>query len=279
MKVLPFEIPKASNAAVLFQVDQGSAFYGRLHRHEEIQVSLIISGRGDLLVAESIHAFQPGDLFIIGSNTPHLFRSVEEESPVHMITVFFTEDSFGAGFFAKDELRKVKLLLEQASTALRFSKLPEFITAKMQSLETHLDVLRITRFLEILDALSLMEPEQLSSFKAGKFSAEEGERIGKVINYAMEHYQEKVKLTDVASVAHMTPNAFCRYFKLRTNKSFFQFLTEIRMSHAQRYLLHTDKTVLEIAYATGYKNISHFNRQFLQHFGVSPTKFRKEKGI
>lgn len=279
MKVLPFEIPKASNAAVLIQVDRGSSFYGRLHRHEEIQVSLILSGRGDLLVAESIHAFQPGDLFIIGSNTPHLFRSVEQEAEVHMITIFFTEDSFGSGFFSKDELTKVKLLLEQASTAVRFPQPPEFIIAKIQSLESHKEVLRITRFLEILDALSLMEPEQLSGFRAGKFTAEEGERIGKVINYAMEHYREKVKLTDVAEIAHMTPNAFCRYFKLRTSKSFFTFLTEIRMSHAQRQLLHTDKTVLEIAYATGYKNISHFNRQFLQHFGVSPTKFRKDKGI
>lgn len=275
MKVLPFEIPKSSNRALHYQVDIGPSFYGRLHRHEEIQVSLIIKGKGDLFVADSIHSFESGELFVFGSNTPHLFRSIEDAEGVHMITIFFTIDSFGKGFFDVDELQKIKSLIQISSVAIRIKESPVELIEMFTSFESFNPLKRVTSFLNMLGSLSEMEFEQLSSFKSDKITALEGERMGNVMDYAMNNYTEKVKLDDVAKIAHMTPNAFCRYFKLRTTKSFFQFITELRMAHAQRLLRQTDKTVLEIAYATGFKNISHFNRKFLQIYGCSPTKYRK----
>jgi AraC-like DNA-binding protein len=60
------------------------------------------------------------------------------------------------------------------------------------------------------------------------FSDDEGKRMNDVFKYAMDRYHEPISLDEIADVANMSKNAFCRYFKKRTNKTFFQFLIEIR---------------------------------------------------
>lgn len=275
MKVLPFEIPKASNQALLYQVDRGAAFYGRLHRHEEIQISLILKGSGDLVVADSVHTFGPGQLFLIGGNTPHLFRSLEDSGEVHMITVFFTRQSFGAHFFALEEVAHLGRAMDAIGVAVRCTEVPRSIQDDFAALENAQGVERMVGFLQLFDQIAALKKERLSRFNPQKITPQEGERMGNVLDYAMLHFSEKIRLEEVAAIAHMTPNAFCRYFKAHTAKSFFQFITELRMAHAARLLLEPEKTVLEIAYATGYRNISHFNRTFLKSFGCSPTHYRK----
>lgn len=279
MKVLPFEIPKASNQAILFQVDRGKTFYGRLHRHDEMQISLILKGSGDLVVADSVHTFAPGQLFVIAGNTPHLFRSVGDFDEVHMVTIFFTKQSFGPDFFQLEEVIHLGNFIDSIGVAVRYNHIPDALEQDLCSVEQTHGVERMVKFLRLVDQLSTLKAERLSSFTLQKISPQEGERMGNVMDYAMVHFTEKITLEQVSEIAHMTPNAFCRYFKAHTSKSFFQFITELRMAHAARMLMEPEKTVLEIAYATGYRNISHFNRTFMKSFGCSPTSYRKRQTI
>lgn len=90
MKIFPFKIPKQLNQNLVVQVDQGESFYNKLHQHEEIQIAYIVKGQGKLIIADSIHPYKPGDIFVIGGNSPHLFKSMElNEGSSHMISVFF----------------------------------------------------------------------------------------------------------------------------------------------------------------------------------------------
>ena len=106
MKVLPFQIPKPTNDALIYQEDREIAFYDQLHQHEEIQLSYIVNGEGTLLVGDTISSYKSGDIFAIGSNLPHVFQSdsnLAEESV--MLTLFFTKKSFGDDFFELEELK------------------------------------------------------------------------------------------------------------------------------------------------------------------------------
>lgn len=275
MKVLPFEIPKTGNSAFLFQVDRGKAFYGRLHRHHEIQISLILKGRGDLVIAESLHSFQPGELYFIASNTPHLFRSSDQEESVHMISIFFTLDSLGKGFFQIDEMASVLEFIESIPSAVRFLNVPEQLQNDMSLLNRKDSIEKVTTFLKFLERLSQLKTEILSAMAVPEISIREGERMRNVMDYAMQHYNKNVTLDAFASIAHMTPNAFCRYFKMRTKKTVFQFVNELRMAHADRLLLGEELSILEVAYASGFRNISHFNRTFQKYHGCSPRSFRR----
>ena len=75
MKVLPFRIPKSSDASVIIQEDLTTAFYDKFHQHEEIQISLILEGEGQLIVGDTINDYKTNDLLVIGSNVPHMFKT------------------------------------------------------------------------------------------------------------------------------------------------------------------------------------------------------------
>ena len=132
-------------------------------------------------------------------------------------------------------------------------------------------------FLEILKWLSNNEKEQLSNYLyEKKITDNESKRMQTVFEYVMTNFHKNVTLDEIASIANMTKNAFCRYFKVRTNKSFFQFLIEVRIERASKLLANDNElSVLEIAELCGFNNISNFNRKFKEIKHTSPLQYRK----
>jgi len=278
VKVLPFKIPKPENNALIYQVDTGNQFYNHLHQHEEIQISIILKGEGDLVVGDTINRYSQDEIVVIGSNVPHLFRSdtsAIDES--HMLTLFFTKESFGKVFFDLIELSELEALFKKIDSGIRIENKVEEIKKVFLSLEYQSHLERFISFLTILKHINNAKTKSLSSFIYSKiYSDDEGVRMSKVMNHAISNFQSNITLDEVSNLANMTPNAFCRYFKQRTDKTFFQFLLEIRLEFACRLLQSKkDMTVSEISDASGFKNISNFNRKFKEYKGLTPTTFRK----
>ena len=277
MKVLPFKIPKPENNALVYQIDKGKVLYNHLHDHEEIQISIILNGEGDLVVGDTINHFKTDDIFVIGSNIPHLFRSVEQaDEDAHMLTLFFTKESFGKLFFDLLELQELESFFRMIKGGLKLETNKKEVMELFLQLERQTHLERFIGFLNILKLISKSETSSLSSFIYSKvYSDDEGERMSNVMNHAISNFNKDITLDEVANIASMTPNAFCRYFKQRTNKTFFQFLLEVRLEHACRLLLKSkDLNVSQISYASGFKNISNFNRKFKEFKGITPTFYR-----
>lgn len=278
MKVLPFQIPKPEKSALIYQVDQAYQFYQHLHQHEEIQISILLEGEGELIVGDTVNYFKPNDIFIIGSNIPHLFRNNPiEGKEAHMLTMFFTKESFGASFFDLPEMQSLQPLLRKMESGLRILEhLPEMKSLFLRLADQpHFE--RFMTFLEIMKMASISKSEPLSSFIYQKvYSDDEGERMSKVMNHAITHFREPITLKEISDLANMTPNAFCRYFKKRTRKTFFQFLLEIRLEAAARLLKNeTDMSIIAVSEASGFNNLSNFNRKFKEYKKVTPSAFRK----
>lgn len=279
MKILPFKIPKPDKNRLIYQVDKGRSFYSNLHQHEEIQVSIILSGEGDLVVGDAMNRFQENDVFIIGSNVPHLFKSDSKlEYKVHMLTLFFTKESFGSEFFDLPDLAELKLLFEQSEFGIRLNTHSDKIKHLFLNLEKANPLERFISLFSILKEANKTEYELLSTFIYHKpYSQDEGSRMSDVMNFAISNYQKDISLLDVANVSNMTPNAFCRYFKKRTDKSFFQFLLEVRIENACRLLSKdSDKSIAQISEESGFKNMSNFNRKFKALKKLTPSQYRKE---
>lgn len=282
MKVLPFKIAKPENNALIYQVDKGQQLYNQLHQHEEIQISIILKGEGDLVVGDTINRYGKEDIVVIGSNVPHLFRSdVSTFDESLMLTLFFTKESFGKVFFDLIELRELETFFKKINSGIRLENHIEEIKELFLSLENQSQLERFISFLTILNHISNAKTKSLSSFIYSKvYSDDEGERMSNVMNHAISNFNKNITLNEVSDLANMTPNAFCRYFKQRTNKTFFQFLLEIRLEYACRLLIkEKDMTVSEISDASGFKNISNFNRKFKEFKGITPTTFKKSDSV
>jgi AraC-like DNA-binding protein len=99
-----------------------------------------------------------------------------------------------------------------------------------------------------------------------------------VFRYAIEKYDRPITLEEVADKAHMNKNSFCRYFKKRTNKTFFQFLIEIRIENACK-LIHNnpDLSIAMISEQCGFGTLANFNRKFKEIKGLTPTDYRRQR--
>jgi AraC-like DNA-binding protein len=278
MKVLPFKIPKPENNAIVFQEDIEIYFYDKLHQHEEIQITLILEGKGTLIVGDSINYYDKGDILVVGSNIPHVFKSDSDEiSKSHMQSLFFSNTSFGVDFFYLEELHELKPFFKRAKHGFKIISSKKMISNLFSELKTASKFKLFTTLLELLRIASKANYKSLSSFiYEKKYTDVEGKRMQDVFDYTMVNFQKDISLNTISSVAAMTKNAFCKYFKKRTNKTYFRFLTELRIEYASKLLIEkNDISISEIAYTSGFNNISNFNRQFKAIKKMSPSKFIK----
>jgi AraC-like DNA-binding protein len=282
MKVHPFKIPKPEKDALIYQEDQDYVFYDKLHQHEEIQVSYILEGEGTLIVGDTVNDYRKGDVIVIGSHLPHVFKSkINDQTKSHMKTLFFTQTAFGVDFFGLEELKEVKSFFKKSVNGFKLIHKSKKINPLFMQLNAASKFQRFIICLELIQILSKSKYSLLSSFIYQKqYSDTEGKRMGDVVEFTINNFQNNISLHQAATVAAMTKNAFCKYFKKRTNKTYFRFLNELRIENASKLLLtQSDYSVAEIAEHSGYNNISNFNRQFRSIKGVVPSKFKKTKAF
>lgn len=279
MKVLPFKIPKPEREALVYQEDHEEIFYDQLHQHEEIQISYILSGSGSLIVGDSIKEYRKNDILVIGENIPHVFRSDSNfSSESVMYTLFFTKQSFGKEFFQVSDLAELQVFFKDSEYGMKILSNQDHLTREFMQLKNLNRIERIAALLKILNIILQSENEQLSSFIYGKkYTDAEGKRMNDVFQYAMDRFHESISLDDIAQEANMSRNAFCRYFKKRTNKTFFQFLIEIRIEHACKLLYREQElAITAISELCGFQNIANFNRKFKELKKLTPTQYRSQ---
>jgi AraC-like DNA-binding protein len=249
-----------------------------LHQHNEVQISFIEKGNGTLLVADSISSYTGNDIFIIGSNLPHAFKSDKNvATKSKMLTLFFTETSFGNSFFKLDEFTEINKIFSKSLQGLKINSNKKEIIACFHKLKKASKLERFILLLQILKLTSKTKSEPLSNFLYHKnYSDLEGKKMRDVFEYTIENYHKSIYLEDIANVANMTKNAFCKYFKRRTNKTYISFLTELRIENACKLIQSNEEiSIAEIAYKVGFQNISNFNRKFKEIKKVTPLHYRK----
>lgn len=279
MKVLPFKIPKPKNEALVYQIDREQVFYDQLHQHGEIQISYVEKGEGSLIIGDSINEYRADDILVIGSFIPHVFRSdtrIKEESLMH--TLFFDQDSFGKDFFQLTDLSSTQSFFKKSVFGMRILSRKSKIIPLFKALAHQNKVEQIASLLMIINQINKSKTTALSAFVYRKsFSDDEGKRMGQVYDYVMEKYQDPITLEEISEKANMSKNAFCRYFKKRTNKTFFQFLIEIRIENACKILVkNPELSVAVVAEQCGFNNIANFNRKFRAFKNCTPTAYRNQ---
>ncbi len=278
MKVLPFKIPKPDNATLVIQEDRVPKLYDKLHQHQEIQISLIKKGEGSFIIGDCVGEFNEGEIFVIGENLPHVFHNDPLEGSVHMISLFFMKSTYGDQFFNLPEFKAIEPVFQSSSLGIRLKGNQKKLISLIESLTAQSKLQRFISFMEILDTISKEDFTNLSSAIYTKsYGEEEGKRMRDIFEFTLNHFDRNVSLDEVAGVANMSSNAFCRYFKQRTNKTYINFLLDIRIGNACKLLTKkTDLSIAEISYKSGFNNLTNFNRKFKSIKGMTPSEFRKK---
>lgn len=284
MKPVQFNIPKTQGTSFHVQKDEAQDFYGRLHQHPEWQITAIHKGEGILFAGNSSTSFQVGDVFMLGSNTPHLLknsRSTQSEidTGVCSVSIFFGKDSFGKEFFSLPELRQLDDYLKEAKRGIMFKGKEKEVL--FESLSSFMQKQGFDLLIDLLSMLKLMmnylEQEFINSqYYDAELESRTDERMQKVMQYSIQHLDREIKLEEVAKEANLSVSQFCRYFKLHTRKTYIQYLNELRIEHACSLLRREDLSIAQISFESGFQNLSHFNRQFLKIKEMTPSAYRRQ---
>jgi AraC-like DNA-binding protein len=283
-KVIPFKIPKSSKEFVRFQEDRQPYFYDKLHQHPEIQLSCILKGEGKLIVGDYLGRFKPGDIFLLGRHVPHVFRSdkvyYEAGSTLecHDLIVFFDTEAVGQGFWDAEELQEAKRFFDTLKGCYQVQGIcQDTFIRQVARLKGQSGLDKVLGGLEILRVLLQQATlERLNLYdRVEDLSEREGRRMDQVLHFLVEQSHRPIPLEEAAAVANLSREAFCRFFKERTRKTFTAFLNELRISNACQLLLKGEATIASVAFDVGFSNLSHFNRVFKTVMGCSPKVYRK----
>ncbi|MFS0726073.1 AraC family transcriptional regulator [Paenibacillus sp. 1P07SE] len=104
------------------------------------------------------------------------------------------------------------------------------------------------------------------------------ERLKQAIGYIQTHYGEAVRLRDMAASVSMSEAYFCRFFKDMTSRNPVDYLNQYRMQKAAHLIRTTDAKMTDIAMDVGFNHLSYFIGVFKQHYGCTPSVYRKAAG-
>ncbi len=287
-KIISFQIPKSQREFVRYQQDRGRHFYDKLHQHPQLQLTVVLEGKGQFLSGDYVGRFQAGDVFFLGENAPHVFRSDPEYFGENKDlrsagdTIFFDFEGLGKAFGELQDLESLKKFSDYSGLCFQLiGRSKELVSEIFRIFENSSGLARFQRAFELLDMIEHSGDELLPLNKAvgyRGFSEKEGSRMDRVMQFLLDNKFQKISLDQTAAVANLSKEAFCRFFKLRTRKTLTQYLQQLRLNESQKLLQETDLAIAEIAFTVGFENLSYFNRCFKSATGLTPKEWRKTAG-
>lgn len=285
MKAVLEKINRPENQSFYFKEVYKPYFTAPFHFHPEVEILYVQQGYGTRYVGDSVRNFFPGDLVLIGSNTPHVwscnpdFYQKDSKLKSKAICIQFEENFRCDTLFSLPEFIKIKATLNNAKRGLRFiNRAQEELSSRIKLIPKQIGMSRILNLLTILDIMSSTEDfTYLTSpnYTQIKINGQDAGRLEVVFNYVFNNFADEISLNAVSSLISLTPHSFCRYFKSRTNKVFSTFVNEVRIGHACKLLIDNHLNVSQICYKSGFNHQSNFNRQFHKIKKMTPSDFRR----
>ncbi|MCK5701270.1 MAG: helix-turn-helix transcriptional regulator [Cyclobacteriaceae bacterium] len=215
-------------------------------------------------------------------------RTLYLKKGAEIIQQYFDDEYCMLGFFLSDDLIRETYEEVKGQTTLNFDKDPLVFTAtEVQSsnfLEGYFhsmlnyfrgkntppDYILVLKLKELLITLMSTDPLITAYFNT----------LAKTDRPSLQQIMEKnfcfnLKLEDYAELSHRSLSTFKRDFKHQFNESPGKWLLKRRIDHAANILVNTDLSVSQVAYESGFEDLSHFSRVFKKMMGINPTDYKK----
>lgn len=272
------------NTSFSTQVNIMPYFLKIWHYHPELELALNLESEGTRFIGDSIEKFEPGDLILIGENLPHMWLNDEKyfkkESNLlaRNIGVHFKKNYLGNTFFSTPEMSHLSELFNRARFGIKFLGVSDELIEDIQEMVRLEGFDKSISFLKILNALAIHKDYKLlaSQGYVNSFRINESENLDKVYAYIFKNFNKAITLQNVSEIAHMNASAFSRFFKRVNNKTFSQYIAEIRIGYACKLLMEDKYNITEICYESGFNNISNFNRKFKLIKKCTPSVYVKQ---
>lgn len=283
MKPKLLKIPLKPLQSFSIRQDVVPYFFKELHFHPEVELVYIEHGKGTQFIGNQFQEFGSGDMIMVGTNLPHIWKCDDsyfqgnKNLKASATVIHFSPGILGVEFISLPENRAIKNLLSKARMGIEIrNKTKVQAVIRIKELLNPKSSNKILLLFELLNMLAESKDLHVINDKdiLSMQNEKESEKMNNILQHLLTNFTGNIQLNEIAAVANLTPNAFCRFFKQRTRKTFSTFLLEMRVNYSCKLLSETDKTVANVCYECGFKNISNFNRYFKQIIKMTPLKYR-----
>lgn len=252
-----------------------------LHWHSDMEIIYIKKGQGQVVVDLTSYPVRAGEIVLVSPGRLHSIAqqngcAMEYENIIFQLELLLSAagDLCGEQFF-------LPLLYGQVS-------LPVHLTAR------HSCYHKAARLLDEIDRFSACkEPISALGIKGKLFELfyllfqncapaplpkrplKSLETLKTILTHVKNHYQKTLTVADLAQVCGFSCSHFMKFFKKHMGTSFIEYLNDYRLTMAAQMLLASAEPIVVVAGASGFENLSYFNRLFKRKYKMTPSEYRK----
>lgn len=264
-------------------------FSTEFHFHKECQLVYVVQSEGKRIVGDSVEFFESDELILLGPDIPHVWHNDisyfeendSEKIKARSIALFFHPEKLTHLLSKFMSVAKLEAVLKKSQRGMKFfGKTKKSLKQLLLDMDKQDDMSRLISLLKVMELITHNKEYELlaSDGYINTYQSRDNERMDKVFKYVFDNFGKTLLLDEAAALAYMNKQAFCRYFKNRTQKTFVEFVNNVRISHACKTMAAGDYSIGQLAYDCGFNSISNFNRFFKKIKGITPREYRKVIG-
>lgn len=250
----------------------------KLHTHLAYEIYYVHFGSCQYIIGDSIINLAPGDLMIMNGLSPHgpimkelCIRTMVRFDEAYVLPLL----SYPGAIDLLLPFRALRNTRWHLSEDKRNEM--EQILAKMDRFHMQTTALSYNRmrtvFIELL--LFIYECSE-ESLEVNAKAAEKEHRVNCVVSYIEANYMNEITLDELADSIHFNKYYLAKIFKEITGTTIFEYLNKRRINQAKvLFLMNKDSSVTDVCYQVGFKQLTHFSRNFKQLVGLSPEQYRR----
>ncbi len=251
--------------------------YVPMHWHDEFEVNYIIDGSAEFICGDEKFISQKGDIII---TQPNVIHSIYTSSRQVYDTLVFSSSIFGESETDR-YIKKCILPLIDGTMRLKSHINPEHcyyseiriiaenIFSCARGNLPHLDMLMRG---ELLRLFWLLETDS----EEGNPNDEISETMRPALLYIKEHFKDTISVQQLADSVHLSQSYFMSQFRQCVGFSASEYISQYRINYACKQIADTTSSISEIAFESGFRNLSNFNRHFMRIVGCTPMAYRKK---
>lgn len=248
------------------------------HQQKTWELSHVMIGKGTRIIGDTIEPFSQGEVILIPPDIPHSWSYDEsisnENGEIENITIVFSDRLLNYLAMAFPEMETVISEIQSNKAAISFSgDTLKQLQKKMISMIRETKIEQITSLVKIFALIASQENSDIVGHPI--VDDKQNKRLQQIYWYVMNHFQQDITLEEISKFVDMEKTSFCSFFKKMTGKTFFTYLTEYRIESSCQMLMKTDKSITDVCFASGFRDIPHYNRVFKKLKKVTPSVYRK----
>lgn len=246
-----------------------------MHWHSSVELIRILSGELYITLDNRKYVGRAGDAFFVNSETAHGALPKDSSYECIVFNLAFMKNGNPMTDALIDDIVHKSMVVEEKITDGEFLCL---VNDLFEVMKERRDTYRLRVFSIVYAMLATICERRLygGSFKDTSEKSEQNVmKLKRTISYIRENYDKDITLSDMARISGLSTKYFCAFFKQMTQKTPVEYLKMYRIERAARKLLLSDMSITDIAYSTGFNDLSYFIKTFKSYKKCTPKAYRK----